>query len=233
MMDVDLTTGIAAFASVNANLSGYRPTAVTRHALELLRATLAGRQLPPLPPPLPPPDEVKDAADYAGAYTSPEGKRLVVAAEANRLLLLHAGRRVALERSGGRDSFVVRHPDFELFRLVFTREGGRVTEAAHGPVWYAGAGYKGVRAFAHSPDLDAYVGRYRHDSPWYGSTRVVLRKGQLWLDGEQPLFQVAPATFRLVPEGPSPEWVRFEEVVDGRAMRMNFSTVRFFRAFTS
>ena len=232
MMDVDLTTGLAAFASVNANLSGYRPVAVTRYALDLLRAAHAGKPLPTLPAPPAPADEVKDAGLYAGTYTSPAGKRLVFAAEANRLLLLHAGRRIALERSGGRDSFVVRDPDFELFRLVFTRDGERVTEAAHGPEWYAGERYTGPRSFEHPKELDAYVGRYRHDSPWYGTTRVVLRKGQLWLDGEQPLFQVAPATFRLVPEGPSPEWVRFEEIADGRAMRMNFSTVRFFRAFT-
>lgn len=232
MMDVDLTSGLAAFASVNANLSGYRPVAVTRYALELLRAAQAGRPLPPVPAPAAPADEVKDAADYAGTYASPDGKRLVLAAESNRLLLLHAGRRVALERSGGRDSFVVRHPDFELFRLVFTRDGERVTEAAHGPDWYAGAAYTGARAFETPEELRAYVGRYRHDSPWYGSTRVVLRKGRLWLDGEQPLYQVAPGLFRLVPEGSSPDWVRFEEVADGRALRLNFSTVRYFRTFT-
>lgn len=232
MMDVDLTNGVAGFASVNANLSGYRPASVVRHALDLLRAALQDRPLPPPPPPAPPPDEVQNAADYAGTYTSAAGRRLVVAAEGARLLLAHAGRRVALERSGGRDSFIVKHPDFELFRLVFGREGGAVVEAGHGADWYAHERYAGPRTFEYPREWDAYVGRYRHDSPWYGSTRVVLRKGRLWLDGERPLYPSGPAAFRTVAEGPSPERVTFEEVSGGRAMRMNFSTVHFFRTFT-
>jgi hypothetical protein len=175
---------------------------------------------------------VRNAADYAGTYTSPGGRRLVLAAEGTRLVLVHAGRRVALERSGGRDSFIVKHPDFELFRLVFGRDEGAVVEASHGADWYTHARYAGPRTFVYPKEWDAYVGRYRHDSPWYGSTRVVLRKGRLWLDGEQPLYPVGPATFRTAPAGPSPERIRFEEVSGGRAMRMNFSTVPFFRTFT-
>src|SRR5215212_10441434 len=60
-LDVDLTNGLAAFASVNASLSGYRPVAVTKHALELLHAERAGRELPAPPVAPPPPDEVKNA----------------------------------------------------------------------------------------------------------------------------------------------------------------------------
>src|SRR5215813_13144579 len=79
-IDVDLTGGIGAFASVNANLRGYRPVAVTKYAIELFNASLAGKPLPDAPAPPPAPDEVKNAADYAGVYTSLDGKKLELAA---------------------------------------------------------------------------------------------------------------------------------------------------------
>ncbi|MCA1614698.1 MAG: serine hydrolase [Acidobacteria bacterium] len=229
--DADLTTGLAAFASVNARLGGYRPVAVTKYALELLAAERAGAELPDGPEAAPPPDEVKNAADYAGAYAAPDGRQLVLAAEGRRLMLTNKGRAVALERSGGADSFIVKHPEFELFRLVFGREGGAVVEAGHGPDWYAGARYKGPRTFEHPQEWDAYVGRYRHESPWYGSTRVVLRRGALWLDGEQRLHALPDGSFSPGAPADTPERVRFTHVLGGRALRMNLSTVEYHRTY--
>src|SRR5687768_9746560 len=69
-LDVDVTSGVGAFASVNANLRGYRPVSVTKYAIELFNASLDGKKLPDPPAALPAPDEVKNAADYAGEYTS-------------------------------------------------------------------------------------------------------------------------------------------------------------------
>jgi CubicO group peptidase (beta-lactamase class C family) len=229
--DADLTNGLAAFASVNARLGGYRPVAVTKYALELLSAERAGRELPAMPEAPPPADEVKNAADYAGRYETTDGRVLVLAAEGRRLLLTNKGRAVALERSGGADSFIVRHPEFELFRLVFGREGGAVVEAGHGADWYAGSRYTGARTFDYPKEWDAYVGRYRHESPWYGSTRVVLRRGALWLDGEQQLQPLADGSFSLGPPADSPERLRFTHVLGGRAMNMNLSTVEYHRTY--
>lgn len=230
-LDVDLTGGVAAFASVNARLGGYRPVAVTRYALELLLAAREGRELPSMPDPPPAPDEVKNAADYAGTYASPDGRRLVLAAEGSRLLLTNKGAPLALERSGG-DSFIVKHPDFELFRLVFGREKGKVVEAGHGADWYASDAYAGPRAFDYPKEWDAYVGHYRHDSPWYGSTRVVLRKGALWLDGELRLVPLEGGVFALGPPEQTAERISFGPVLGGRALRMTFSTVEFNRTYT-
>jgi hypothetical protein len=229
--DADLTNGLAAFASVNARLGGYRPVAVTKYALELLNAERAGRELPAMPEAPPPAEEVKNAADYTGRYETPDGRVLVLAAEGHRLLLTNKGRAVALERSGGADSFIVRHPEFELFRLVFGREGGVVVEAGHGADWYAGPRYKGTRTFEYPKEWDAYVGRYRHESPWYGSSRVVLRRGALWLDGEQQLRPLADGSFSLGPPTDSPERIRFTHVLGGRALRMNLSTVEHHRTY--
>ena len=229
--DADLTNGLAAFASVNARLGGYRPVAVTKYALELLAAERAGRELPAMPEAPPPAEEVKNASDYAGRYETPDGRVLVLAAEGQRLLLMNKGRAVALERSGGPDSFIVKHPEFELFRLVFGREGGAVVEAGHGAEWYAGSRYKGARTFEYPKEWDAYVGRYRHESAWYGSSRVVLRRGALWLDGEAPLQALPDGSFSLGPPADSPERLRFTDVLGGRAMTMNLSTVEYHRTY--
>lgn len=230
-LDVDVTGQVGAFASVNANLRGYRPVAVTKFAIETLNAALAGKTLPALPAPAAPPEEIRNAGEFAGTYSAPDGRKLTLVAEANRLLLLHKGRRVALERAGGSNSFIVRHPDFDLFVLGFAREGNIVTEAFHGADWYAGARYAGPREFSHPKEWEGFVGHYHNDSPWYGDARVVLRKGRLWLDGVQPLVPRGDGTFGINdPE--APDRVAFESIVAGRAMRVNYSGIVFRRTFT-
>jgi D-alanyl-D-alanine carboxypeptidase len=227
----DLTDGLAAFASVNANLAGYRPVAVTRYALEVLGAALAGRELPAAPASPPPADVVTNAATYAGTYTSTAGKRLVLEASGDKLLLLHGGGRVVLQ-AAGLDRFIVPHADFALFALGFGREGGRVVEAWHGAEWYAGASYAGAREFVYPKEWEGYAGHYRSESPWFGSTRVVLRKGKLWLGGEQELAPVSGNVFRPAAPVWSPERFTFEAPMAGRATRLNLSGNDFVRVST-
>jgi hypothetical protein len=229
-IDVDVTEGIGAFASVNANLRGYRPVAVTKYAIELFNASSAGKPLPDAPPPPPAPDEVKNAADYVGTYTSLDDKKLELAAEGSRLVLVHGHRKVVLERVAP-DRFIVKHPDFDAFVLGFVRENQQVTQAFHGSNWYLGAKYNGPKTFETRKDWEAFVGHYQNDSPWYGDTRVVLRKGQLFIDGVQPLVTRGDGKFG-VGEPDGPDWISFESIVDGRAMRMNYSGIIFRRAFT-
>jgi D-alanyl-D-alanine carboxypeptidase len=231
-LDADMTSGVGAFASVNANLRGYRPVAVTKYAVELFNASLDGKKLPEAPAATAPPDEVKNAADYAGEYEAPGGKKLVLVAEGEKLFLVHAGRRVVLERPAATgDRFIVKHPDFETFMLGFVRDNRVVTEAYYGPDWYAGARYSGPRTFEVRKDFASYEGHYYNDSPWYGDARVVLRKGRLYLDGLQPLVARGDGKFGIGdPE--APDWISFESIIDGRAMRLNFSGIPFRRMFT-
>ncbi len=229
-LDVDLTAGVGAFASVNANLRGYRPVAVTKYAIELFNASLANKTLPEAPAPASPPDEVKNATDYAGVYTSPDGKKLEFSAEGDKLVLTYNGRKIALERTGG-DRFIVKHPAFDLYVLGFVSENRLVTQAFHGPDWYMGARYTGPRTFEARKNWEGLVGHYYNDSPWYGDTRIVLRKGQLFIDGLQPLIPRGDGKFGIGdPE--TPDWISFESVVDGRAMVLNYSGITFRRMFT-
>jgi CubicO group peptidase (beta-lactamase class C family) len=229
-IDVDLTGNIGAFASVNANLRGYRPVAVTKYAVELFNASTAGKTLPDPPAPPALPAEVKNATDFAGTFTTLDGKKLELTAEGNHLILVHANRRIVLERVGG-DRFLVKHPDFDTYLLSFVRENQQVTQAVHGPDWYLGEKYTGPKTFEVKKEWDGFVGHYNNDSPWYGDARVVMRKGQLFLDGAQPLVPRGDGKFGLGdPEGP--DWVSFESIVDGRAMRLNFSGIIFRRVFT-
>jgi CubicO group peptidase (beta-lactamase class C family) len=230
-MAIDMTAGLGAFASVNANLQGYRPVAVTRYALESLNAATLNQDLPPMPPSPPSPEIIKTAAEYAGTYTSADGRKLVLVAQGEQLLLEHQGQRIVLEQAG-RDRFIVKHPAFDRFALSFGREGPIVVEAFHGADWWTNERYTGPKTFDYPKEWDAYVGRFQSDSPWYGSTRVIIRKGKLTLDGEAPLAQVEPGTFRFEGDSFGLERITFDTIIDGKAIHSSYSGIDFYRTFT-
>jgi D-alanyl-D-alanine carboxypeptidase len=229
-MHVDITSGVGVFASVNANLAGYRPNVVAKYALDLLRATMDGKDLAPAPSTSTLPDQVPNAADFSGTFTSVDGTKLVLAAEGGKLWLTAGTQKVALERAGG-DRFIVRHPDFDLFALEFARDRNLVTEAFHGPRWFTNERYTGPRTFDYPKEWDPFAGHYRNDSPWFGSTRIFVRKGKLTVDGT-PVTPLGGGIFRVSAEDWSPERLSFGPVVNGRATRMTFSGVEFHRTFT-
>lgn len=224
-MHVDLDAGFGAFASVNANLAGYRPNAVAGYALAALRTVPA----PPAPE-FEDPYKVPLAEDYAGTYTAPDGRKLKIAAAGDRLELVHKGERLALERLAP-DTFWAPDSAFALFPLAFERDEGKVVEVSHGGDWYAGERYKGPRTFETPSEYPAYAGHYRNEDPWMGSARVVLRKGRLWLGGA-PLMPLGGGLFRIGEEEHEPDRVRFEDVVNGRALRAYFSGIEFRRVET-
>jgi hypothetical protein len=216
---------------VNANLQGYRPVLVTRYALDLLNAAAASQELPSMPPPPPSLDVIKNAAEYAGAYTSADGSKLTLVAQGERLMLDHEGQRIVLEQAG-RDRFIVKHPSFERFTLGFGREGALVVEAFHGSTWWTNERYTGPKTFEYPKEWDAFVGRFQSDSPWYGSTRVIIRKGKLTLDGEAPLAQVEPGVFKFEGDPIGLERITFDTFIDGKAIRSSYSGIDFYRTFT-
>ena len=236
-MQIDLDGGFGCFASINAQ-QGYRPNPVAQYALKLMRATAEGKNVPAAPEP-DDPKKIKNAADYVGEYTSPEGRRLIVQSNAQSLYVTDPEGQVSQLQSAGGDNFVLlpsggmkSRADVSpsLFLLVFSRKDEKdpksaVTEAALGPQWFADAKYSGPRTFSAPAAYEQYVGHYRNDEPWTGSTRVVLRKGKLWLDGVVPLEQDAqvPNLFHLRDEPTNPEVVRFLHVVNGKAQMIKIS----------
>jgi D-alanyl-D-alanine carboxypeptidase len=235
VMYADLTDGLGAFASVNAARlpGGYRPIPVVRYGLSLLSAVNSGKELPAPPPPLPSPTSVKNAADYAGEFalmSSGDDKKLVLRSDGDQLILQHAGSNIVLEVAG-RDAFLVKHPDFELFPLIFGREKETVVEAFHGGSWWTNEHYAGPKKFDYPQAWEAYTGHFHSDSPWYGSTRIVIRKGQLWVGGDQPLAEVSPGVFRFDGDTGADRIV-FDTIVGGRAIHANVVGIDFYRTFT-
>jgi D-alanyl-D-alanine carboxypeptidase len=226
---VQLDHGIAGFASINAQ-QGYRPTPVVQYALRLMAAAIDGKALPELPA-ANSPVTIENAAEYAGRFDG-AGGGLEVVAEGDALHLLHDGGRVRLERAEG-DRFLARHRDFERFPLQFGRKDpadprSPVVEAAWGGDAYFNAAYSGPKAFDHPAEWGAYVGHYRNESPWMGSTRVVINKGRLMFDGIVPLEKAGDVFY--LRDGPAnTEWIRFGQVINGRCMHIKLSGVDLWR----
>src|SRR5262249_50227747 len=89
----DMDAGYGVIPLVNwAGGSGGVPD----YAFRLLRAAYEGRDLPD-PPQDELPGHIKNAADYAGTYTSPSGEKITMQAQGNLLLLNYHGRAISLE----------------------------------------------------------------------------------------------------------------------------------------
>ena len=233
---VDLDAGVGAFASINA-MQGYRPMPVVQFAARLMRARSAKHPLPAIPF-FNTPQTIVNARDYEGVYRDAGGREAHIVREGERLYWHRNDERIALESQPEPDCFVVRKMELGHFPLVFGRgkakgDGkGGVTEVSWGNEWYAGVSYTGPREFKYPANWDSYLGHYRNESPWIGSIRVVLRKGQLWLDGVIPLVAEGDR-FMLRDEEHSPEWMRFGEIINGRCMRIKFSGEDLWRVATT
>jgi D-alanyl-D-alanine carboxypeptidase len=203
------------------------------HVLTVLRAAQRQVELPPLPPATNP-SCIAKAANYTGVYRA--GDRVLrLTAAAGKLLLTYHDQVVALEWRGA-DRFYVGHPEFDLFLLEFKRRNGEVVEAFHGPDWYINNRYAGPLQFAYPEAWEAYTGHYRARNPEASNFRVVLRKGDLVLifpwGVAESLAPLDDGWFRIGADENSPETLRFDAVVGGRALLAEYSGCPYYRAFT-
>jgi D-alanyl-D-alanine carboxypeptidase len=212
---VDLDSGMGAFASINAML-GYRPVPVTQFAVQLMNAEKQSKPAP-APPEIDNPREIKNASDFVGVFESPSGNKLRVSAEGSALHIVVGEKKIPLEQLGG-NSFLADEYSWRRFPLVFGRSNGKVTELSHGPDWYVNASYTGPKTFATPPHYEGFTGHYRSDSPWFRSTRVVLRKGKLWVGGTAPLEPIGEGLFRMGGDSFSPDVVEFLQIANGKAL---------------
>ena len=230
-MDLEAGLGVAVFANRVGRTAWAQQAA--QYVLAAVRAAYRHETLPP-PPPATDPSAVPNAADYIGEYRA--GSRMFrLTAEGGKLLFAYEDQTVTLERRDP-DSFYVGHPEFELFLLEFQRDNGQVVEALHGSDWYANERYAGPTEFDCPAVWEAYVGHYRAHGSDQSNFRVALRKGALaviwpwWIT--EPLAPLDDSAFRRGGDSRSPEIVRFDAVLDGRALRVVYSGCPYYRAFT-
>ena len=253
-MLADMDDGLGVVVLMNGP-GGQSDEEIAMFALKLLRAALHDQELPPVPPA--DPTKIENGADYAGTYRAcPEhgcternqvlrkkpgfkrkagAKPFTLVAEGERLILHYGDERVVLEQRGP-DRFYVDHPDFALFLLRFGRQKGEVVEAFHGPDWYTNDRYTGPTTFDHPQEWDAYPGHYRSHNPELSDFRIVLRKGVPALihasGDEEPMVSLGRAMFRVGEDERSPERIRFDTILNGRALRANLSCGDCYRTFT-
>jgi CubicO group peptidase (beta-lactamase class C family) len=233
-MHVDIDDGVGAFASINA-MQGYRPNPVAQYAMQLMRAKRASTSFPAAPA-LDSPMVIKNASDYVGKYQSGAGRSFEIEATGESLWFLYQGDRAALEAASA-DTFTVTHPDFQHFELIFGRSDQKdpkspVVEAGSGGEWFTNSRYAGPKTFDYPKEWEQYVGHYRNESPWVGSTRIFVFKGKLMADGVE-LEPRLDGLFILQDEEHSPEWIRFGDIVNGKCMHAKFSGEDLWRVLTA
>jgi hypothetical protein len=203
-----------------------------QHCLSALRSASRNESLPPRPPGNS--NSVPDAIEYAGVYRSDDAE-LRLTPSGGKLLMHSDVGEVALERRGA-DRFYIPAPEYGRFLLEFKRMDGKIVEAFHGPRWYTHERYRGPRTFRFPKHWDAYVGHYRTRNPELSNFRVVLRKGTLTLiipwGNSEPLHALDRTSFRISDDPLWPERLRFDAVVRGRALRVDYSGCPYYRAFT-
>lgn len=224
--DLDDGLGVVVFANSPADLY---PAA--QFALKAMQSALHQWELPTLPA-MPLPTRVTNAPDYAGTYVTTGGRTFKLQAEKDKLMLEYQGERIALEHRGP-DRFFCTHPDFHLFLMQFGREKSVVVEAFHGAYWYVNEHYEGPHQFEHPSEWDAYPGHYRTATRHHINFRIVLRKGKLWfVDPQGQETALVPIKAGFFQVGDTPEWLRFDTVVNGKTLRVNYSGTDYHRDFT-
>lgn len=103
-LQIDIDEGVGAFASINAQ-QGYRPNPVAMYALKTMRAANANQPMPARPT-ANPLTRIEKAADYAGVFTAPDGRKLeFTSAAGDALFVLYKGKRLQLETTAGEPIF--------------------------------------------------------------------------------------------------------------------------------
>lgn len=231
MANVDEGLGVVHLSNTRTESEAVFQSA--EYSLKVMQAAYYNREIPPWPPTADP-KHIPNATDYVGTYSA-ENSVIQLRAEEVKLLLEYEGRVVPLEQRS-QDYFYVGHPSLDLFLLEFKRDGEKVVEAFHGSQWYINDRYTGPKHFNYPEEWEAYTGHYRTRNPEMSNFRVVIRKGTLTMLGPtgavEPLRPLGDGLFQIGDEHDSPETLRFDSVLEGRALRASYSGCPYYRTFT-
>ena len=229
----DLDDGIGVVVLINGYVQAYGAIDMALQMLKMLRAGLHREEIPG-PPALVNPELTATPSEYAGTYSNGTTS-LSIAEQAEGLSVRWNGEDVVLQ-SRGQDSFYVPHGDLELFPLEFGRNEGQVVEIFHGPDWYVSGDYPGPVSFDYPQEWDSFVGHYRTYNFGLTNFRMVIRKGSLLLlypgGGHERLIPMPNGLFRIGDDPRSPEYIRFDSVASGKALRAIYSGCPYYRTYT-
>ncbi|MGZ4393169.1 MAG: serine hydrolase domain-containing protein [Gaiellaceae bacterium] len=178
--------------------------------------------------------------DLAGVYEpdEPGCEPIELAASKSGAVLRRNGREIGLEELDS-DLFLAPDPAFDRFPIRVERHVADSPELWHGGQRYVPARTAARRLPEPSAELQAIAGHYRSHNPWTTNFRIVLRGDQPWLifagapdgfDAEQPLLPTKDGSFRVGEDEGNPETLRFDTVIDGRALRAWLSGWPYYRA---
>ncbi len=246
------TGGIAGFVSdVEAHMkAGFGLVLLNNGGLDLqlmkwisdvVTAAYTGKALPDAPSKAGP----LDLQRYVGSYRDPhappgEEGGLDFGTDGRQLFLKRGARRAALIKMGA-DTFREAGDAGNRLPFFFDRpsepKDARAVGVSRGAQWYAASGASTRIAPALPKEYGSYIGHFENNGPEGPNARVFVRNGRLMLAHHleapaQPLEPLTPGVFRWGDKAYSPERVRFDTVVEGRALRLSISGVPLYRKDT-
>jgi D-alanyl-D-alanine carboxypeptidase len=177
--------------------------------------------------------------ELAGAYTPDDdgSESIELRVHQDRLVLRFEGREVALDELED-DLYLAPDAAFDRFAFHVERALNGTPELWHGGRRYVRAGADPRPLADPSAELRSIAGHYRSHNPWTTNFHVVLRGDQPWLtfaaapdgfDDEQPLVPLPDGSFCVGRDPKNPESLRFDTVVNGRALRAWLSGWPYYR----
>ena len=214
---------------------------VARYARQVLDAAQAGGEWPD-PSGLLADAQPEGTSPYTGTYRDPVDSSCLTVEAASGGLSVDLGDGQLEVRPGpyglDPDTFLVAEDsDRARFPVTFERgDDDSVIACRYGEHRFLRDGVTEPPVLEAPDAWQAFVGHYRAHNPWTSGMRVVLRHGRLYMIAYGGFEQ------RLVPEGDgfragdgdvAPNWVRFSDIADGRALRLIYENgAEFHRFFT-
>ncbi|MGC8489738.1 MAG: serine hydrolase domain-containing protein [Clostridia bacterium] len=214
-----------------------RPAFIAQQVLDAARRGVRGEDPGPEPPVSA--SLLEEAGLYAGTYRSGSGDTLEITPGAlGELRILWNGEPMPPPRASGGAAIVAHHPALSLFLLEREGDDHETLALHHGGDTYWRIGREQDRGRL-APAQEALTGHYRSHNPWESNFRIVGRGRELFLippdgasarllpiDGEGRRFRLTNG------DGPLPEELVFDTIVDGRAWGASLAGHPFARFFT-
>jgi len=209
-------------------------TTIGRYALELARAKVTGAEAPEDPKPEmfhPAPYDIQ----YEGSYYDDDGTELRVGRIDGKLTIEVVEAVIELEQTI-ENLYYADHPTrMAVYPLHFHCKGKRVEKITHAATTYVRDGNAPLRK-PLSAEFASMIGHYRAMSTLLSNFRVIARGDDLVMvtpdGGEEQLSRIEGATYRVGTDTRIPEYLSFDEAVDGKVLRVSLGGTAYYRTFT-